>query len=85
MIAWHDTSRSGASFGADVCDAFTVILPGASIVASPQITGDLVLLHQEADAGVHAAGDPARALDHGGCVEFHIIGRQAVVLSRAAR
>ena len=34
------------------CAAFTVTLPGASIVASPQITLDLVLLHQEADAVV---------------------------------
>jgi hypothetical protein len=42
--------------------------------------GDLVLLHQEADAGVHATGDAARALDDGGSIEIHIVGGQPVVL-----
>ena len=61
-------------------EAFTVTLPGASIIASPQITDDLVLLHEEADAVVEAFGHAARALDHGGGVIADIVGFQPIVL-----
>ena len=37
-----------ASFGAGVLLAFTVILPGASMVASPQITGTLFFFMRNA-------------------------------------
>ena len=36
-LAWYEPGPA-ASFGACIWDAFTVILPGVSIVASPQIT-----------------------------------------------
>src|SRR5690606_11316408 len=40
---------------------------------------DLVLLHQEADAGVELGVDLARALDHAGEVEAAVLGGEAVV------
>ncbi len=42
--------------------------------------GDLVLLHQEADAVIHALGDAARALHHGLGIVGDVVGRQPVVL-----
>ena len=41
---------------------------------------DLVLLHQEADAGVHPAGDAARALDDRGGVEADVVGLEPIIL-----
>src|SRR5690349_17101897 len=42
--------------------------------------GDLVLLHQAADAGGKLARDLARALDDLGDVEFRILDREAVLV-----
>ena len=42
--------------------------------------GDLVLLHQEADAVVEPFRHRARALDHGGRIEADLLDREPVVL-----
>src|SRR6516225_8100722 len=42
--------------------------------------GDLVLAHQKADAVVEPLGYRARALDHGGRIVSHFLGRETVVV-----
>ena len=42
--------------------------------------GDLVLLHQEADAVIEALGDGARALHHGGRIVGDLARREPVIL-----
>src|SRR5260370_568300 len=80
----HVTSLIGAraerAFGRGILGRFDADLAGRVDARLAPDDGDLVLLHQEADAVVEPLGYVARALHHRGGIVGDIAGRQPVVL-----